>query len=64
MKIVSEIYWDRGKREKNQDSVLLEQVITVRGRILLAAVCDGIGGLSEGETASGFILEKLPQRFL
>lgn len=63
MKIVSEIYWDRGKREKNQDSVLLEQVITVRGRILLAAVCDGIGGLSEGETASGFILEKLLQHF-
>lgn len=63
MKIISGIYWDRGKRETNQDSVLVEQVVTVRGRVLLAAVCDGIGGLSEGETASGFILEKLLQNF-
>lgn len=63
MKMVSGIYWDRGNREKNQDSVLVEQVLTVRGRILLAVVCDGIGGLSEGETASGFILEKLLWHF-
>lgn len=63
MKIISGVYWDKGKRSNNQDSLLLEQVFTKKGRVLLAAVSDGIGGLSEGETASGFILEKLLQNF-
>lgn len=63
MKIISGVYWDKGKRNKNQDSLLLEQVFTNKGRVLIAAVSDGIGGLSEGETASGFILEKLLENF-
>lgn len=63
MKIVSGIYWDKGKRETNQDSLLLEQVVTSRGRVVLAAVSDGIGGLSEGETASGYIMETLLGNF-
>lgn len=63
MKIISGVYWDRGQRSRNEDSLILEQVFTKKGRILLAAVSDGIGGLPEGETASGFILEKLLQNF-
>ena len=63
MKIISGVYWDRGRRSENQDSLVLEQVFTRRGRVLLAAVSDGIGGLDEGETASGFILEKLLESF-
>lgn len=63
MRIFSGVYWDRGKRNENQDSLVLEQVFTRRGRVLLAAVSDGIGGLDEGETASGFILEKLLESF-
>lgn len=63
MKIISGVFWDRGNRDVNQDSLVLEQVLTSRGRVLLAAVSDGIGGLSEGEVASGFILEKLLTNF-
>lgn len=63
MKMLSGAYWDKGKRDGNQDSLLLEQVYTKKGRVVLAAVSDGIGGLSEGETASGFILEKLLRNF-
>lgn len=63
MKIISGVYWDRGKRACNQDSLFLEQVFTKRGRVVMAAVSDGIGGLPEGEVASGFILEKLLQNF-
>lgn len=63
MKIISGVYWDKGRRNTNQDSLLFEQVNTKKGRIVLAAVSDGIGGLQEGETASGFILEKLLQNF-
>lgn len=63
MRLVSGVYWDRGRREENQDSLVLEQVYTRGGRVLLAAVSDGIGGLPEGETASGFIVEMLLETF-
>ena len=63
MKMISGIYWDRGKRTVNQDSLVLEQVLTSKGRVLFAAISDGIGGLSEGEVASGFIMEKLLANF-
>ena len=59
MHIISGIYWDRGMRQNNQDSLMLEQVYTRKGRVLLALVSDGIGGLSEGDTASGLILEQV-----
>ena len=53
MKYLSGFYWERGRSKANQDSIVLQQVVTDYGRILLAAVSDGIGGLSEGENASG-----------
>ena len=63
LKIISGVYWDRGEREANQDSLMLQQVMTGRGRVVLAAVSDGIGGLPEGETASGYITEKLIENY-
>lgn len=54
------IYWDKGPlREMNQDSLIVQQVLTSRGRVLLAAVCDGMGGVDEGERASGYLTEAL-----
>jgi serine/threonine protein phosphatase PrpC len=47
----------------NQDSLILQQVLTYRGRILLAAVCDGMGGLPQGEIASGYMTERLQEWF-
>lgn len=47
----------------NQDSIALQQALTSRGRLLMAVVCDGIGGLSQGENASGYISEKLVDNF-
>lgn len=63
MYLISGMYWDKGDRENNQDSLILEQVLTKRGRAVLAAVCDGIGGLARGEVASGFACEKLKECF-
>lgn len=55
MRYVTNVYWCRGTTaEKNQDSVVLQQVLTRRGRVLLAAVCDGMGGVSRGGEASGY----------
>lgn len=63
MKIISGVYWDQGERNQNQDSLILQQIMTSRGRVVLAAVSDGIGGLKEGENASGYITEKLVENF-
>lgn len=63
LKIRSGIYWDRGGRGTNQDSLSLQQVRISRGRALMAVVSDGIGGLAEGENASGYIVEKLIEHF-
>jgi len=56
---ISSAYWDTGGRKTNEDSLILKINNTFCGRILYAAVADGIGSLDEGETASGYILESL-----
>lgn len=58
------VYWSRGcTARKNQDSVVLLQALTARGRVLMAAVCDGMSGLSQGEVASGYVTERLQEWF-
>lgn len=51
--------WEKGECETNEDSLVLQQVETRVGTVTLAAVCDGVGGLKEGETASGYMAEML-----
>lgn len=64
MKYLAGVYWERGSvAEVNQDSLALLQVLTARGRVLMAAVCDGMGGLAQGETASGYVTERLQEWF-
>lgn len=54
------VYWNKGAvRKSNQDSVLVLQALTSQGRVLLAAVCDGMGGMDKGEYASGYLTEEL-----
>lgn len=49
MKYLAGVYWERGSTAKsNQDAVVLLQVLTARGRVMMAAVCDGMGGLVQG----------------
>lgn len=63
LKYISGFYWNQGGREINQDSLALQQVATSHGKMLLAVVSDGIGGLAEGENASGYVSEKLIEKF-
>ena len=45
MKLLSAACSDRGIKKKiNQDSLLVRSAMTKEGEILLAAVCDGMGG--------------------
>ena len=45
------------KKKTNQDSLLIHQVQTDFGNVLLAVMCDGMGGLAKGEVASACMIE-------
>lgn len=51
--------YERGRRESNQDSIALHKIVTAFGEAALAVVCDGMGGMDEGETASGYVAERM-----
>ena len=57
------IYYDRGGRESNQDSVALHKVTTKKGELIMALVSDGCGGMDDGEYAGGFVAEKMSEWF-
>ncbi len=64
MRYLTSVYWERGSVAKeNQDSLVLLQALTKRGRVLMASVCDGMGGLAQGETASGYVTKRLQEWF-
>lgn len=64
MQYVSGVYWRRGRAAGiNQDAVVLQQVLTGRGRVLMAAVCGGMGELSFAEQASGYVADQLREWF-
>ena len=61
MDYISGAYWDVGERPRQEDSVFFEQKRFKNKRLIMAVLADGIGGLSEGETASGYIIEKMAE---
>ena len=52
------------RKETNQDSALLIQADSSHGPLLMAAICDGMGGLSKGEVASACVIERLKEWFI
>lgn len=58
------IYTDIGpEKASNQDSMCVREAYTPEGTVLLAAVCDGMGGLEKGEVASKSMAEALSEWF-
>lgn len=51
-----------GVKEVNQDSLLIIEAETDAGPLLFASVCDGMGGLADGEIASAIAVDEL-ERF-
>ncbi len=43
-------------RETNQDSLSVQKLRTAAGNMAFAVLCDGMGGLSHGETASSIVV--------
>lgn len=64
MKFITANHTDIGIRKKtNQDSMLILQASTDYGTVLLASVCDGMGGLAKGEIASSELVNRLSDWF-
>ena len=47
----------------NQDSVLIKHGVIDDEEVLLAVICDGMGGLSKGELASATVVREFAQWF-
>ena len=53
-------YTDRGKRkEVNQDALLVSRAVYHGQETVLAVICDGMGGLTNGELASAEAVHSL-----
>lgn len=64
MRYITATYTDIGKKkETNQDSMLVLQATSPQGKVLFAAMCDGMGGLAKGEVASAAIVNVLDKWF-
>lgn len=65
MNYLTSIHTDAGiRKDRNQDSVLIETAATDYGQILLSVVCDGMGGLAKGEVASAMLVKAFPDGFI
>ena len=51
------------QKETNQDSCCVKEAITEKGHILLAVICDGMGGLAKGEVASAALIKAFSDWF-
>lgn len=51
------------KKNTNQDSLLIQQAQTDFGNVLLAVICDGMGGLAKGEVASACMIHAFADWF-
>lgn len=51
------------KKKVNQDSVLIKEASTEGGNVLLAVICDGMGGFAKGEVASATLVRAFSRWF-
>ena len=64
MDYLTAVHTDAGvKKNKNQDSVLMETAVTDYEKVLLCVVCDGMGGLEKGEVASAILVKAFSDWF-
>lgn len=64
MEFLSVLHSDVGiKKNTNQDSILIKEASTDYGKVMLAVVCDGMGGLAKGEVASASLIRAFSNWF-
>lgn len=64
MNFLTAAYTDVGiRKDTNQDSLLIQKASTDFGPVLLAVICDGMGGLAKGEVASACMIKAFSEWF-
>ncbi|MCD8130165.1 MAG: serine/threonine-protein phosphatase [Lachnospiraceae bacterium] len=64
MRYLTAYHTDIGtKKSTNQDSLVVRQAMCDCGPVLMASVCDGLGGLKKGEVASAAAVKALSDWF-
>lgn len=51
------------KKETNQDGCCIKEAVTDQGTVLMAVICDGMGGLEKGEVASATLIQTFSSWF-
>jgi serine/threonine protein phosphatase PrpC len=65
MGFIGAYHTDTGiKKKTNQDALLLMEATSPSGPVIFAVICDGMGGLAEGEIASSTVCVAFQQWFL
>jgi len=64
MEYISSAYTDKGNVKKtNEDSLSVRIASLDQGQVLMAVVCDGVGGFAKGELASGMVIQGFDRWF-
>ena len=64
MRFLTAVHTDVGiKKSTNQDSALIMEAQSDIGNVLLAVICDGMGGLAKGEVASAAVIQAFSRWF-
>lgn len=64
MDFLFQLHTDKGiLKETNQDSLCVKKACTDKGNVLMAIVCDGMGGLEKGEVASATVICRFAEWF-
>lgn len=53
--------YETGVRERNEDALLLRNSLFAKGELILAAVCDGMGGMESGVDASFYCIREMEE---
>lgn len=56
--------WEKGAREKNEDSLAFWHMQRGKENRAMAVICDGIGGLPKGEQASSYVVRQMANWFM
>ncbi|MCA1055185.1 protein phosphatase 2C domain-containing protein [Rossellomorea aquimaris] len=64
MEVLTAMYTDIGiKKSTNQDAMCIKVAETSVGKVVMAVICDGMGGLSKGEVASASVINAFSSWF-
>lgn len=56
--------WEKGSREINEDSLAFWHMKKGKQHRIMAILCDGIGGLQQGEQASSYVIRQMVGWFM